>query len=259
MPRAIYFARKPILRPTTDTSIDGTRPPDGGPGRGTDSDDRDGFVYLAGHLSGGFLLVGGAVALAVVGPGYSTLYPGIAPALAITLAGLAGIALLARSAREYRRRRPRLFTRRESRGAAIVGGSGASVFVAMILLSSGLVPGFYLPSQGHASEPILGCLLRPGHIDPPFPPPVVYVTQGFPPGSRVDLSWSTGSSVLVSVAMYQTAPTGNVPTWSYVGNGTGGNLSFSGTGGVFAWIAENLTSCIYPASVGLSWTYTPLA
>jgi hypothetical protein len=211
--------------------------------------------------AGLLLIVAGAIPW-VAAPGYPTSGYAAIETVPSTAVLLLGIVLLARSLARYRTE-TRSASAREIAGTthrfstpatlSVVGGAFLLLIV-MSLLSAGVVPGWYLPSTGARDIPIVGCGGVVAHPAPGFP-------DGFPPGARVSLRWTSANATRVTVAIYQSSPNSaranSGQNTVALETGTSGGSAFLGEGGAF-WVDSNSTGgCPRGESVLVSWSYPP--
>ncbi len=132
-------------------------------------------------------------------------------------------------------------------------GTGAAVFVAMVLISFGALPGAeYYGSSGSVLTAIYGCGHWLGGAYSPTPP------DAFPPYAKVHLTWTSVNGTLVSFRMTENPPNSYALKWQYDANGSSGAVSLLGTGGDALWSATHLnaSSCPTPEYVLVNWSYT---
>jgi len=213
---------------------------------------------LLGGVAGGLLVLGGAFPL-LYAPGY---LPGSVPSSSVIASAVVlsiGVGVLVWAtvrSNQLRRRAPKGASDRPagSRSERAVGVAGAAaVALVLVLLSTGSVPGWYLPSSGTTVVPVAGCH-QLARIDAPpeFP-------DGFPPGARVSVLWTSENGTPVRVTFYQTSP--SAPAVATSGSrvatesGTYGGTALVGNGGTFWGEASATASCRVSEYVRISWTY----
>ena len=131
-------------------------------------------------------------------------------------------------------------------------GTGATVFVAMVLISFGALPGAeYYGSSGSVLTAIYGCGHWLGGTSSPTPP------DAFPPHARVHLTWTSVNGTLVSFRMTENPPNSYALEWQYDANGSSGAVTLLGTGGDALWSATHLnaSSCPTLEYVLVNWSY----
>lgn len=203
--------------------------------------------------SGVLLLVGAATPL-VLAPGYqSTMLSALEPTELLLL--LIGVLLVAWGT--FRFLLQILRATRPARAVQIPWhhgwlAVGVAVFLMMVLLSYGAIPGLYLPTSGSRYLEVAGCggSLGAGWGPDPGAP------NGFPPDSRVNLRWSAEGGTDVKIAIYVYPVNSHAGGPKYALEGVSGTFSFVGSGG-WAWVdASNASACTSPESVEVSWSYT---
>lgn len=140
--------------------------------------------------------------------------------------------------------------RRRGRGTALLGLS-VLFAVLVVLLTYGLVPGWYSSPSGSLRQAISGCgSTLPGAIlTPTFP-------GGFPPGNEVHLRWATANDTNVRVAVAEAAVGSYRTAWSASEIGSSGELSFVGSGGELSFAADAESECAHAELVDIDWTYS---
>lgn len=203
--------------------------------------------------AGGLLTLAGSWPLYFgpgAGPGHEPMVLSAAvpiSALFVVLGAILVIVGLVRAARRFVFRRTPRYMPKVAPSGLVVGVSVVGL-VLMILLSQGVIQGWYFAPTGTEQVRVICAAPPSGEFPIPY---------GFPPGATVHLTWVSANATPVRVWATQSPPNGYPDySWTYQMDGASGQTNLTGTGGPFSISASSLSPCTEDWNVTVSWTYS---